>query len=86
MAITARLPATQTKAGSFPTSVKTRIASSQFVSKPSLSINSFTDFDVAEIANNQTVTFNSLTRKYEPVDLDIITQQIGVTRVEGGTF
>ena len=87
MAFTAKLPSITSKTGSIPTQSRVRIASPAFPIQPSVSIDEIKGFEVTEIANNQSVTYNSITNQFEPIDVSAILEQIpGIGRITGGRF
>lgn len=87
MAFTAKLPSTTAKTGSIPTQSRVRIASPAFPIQPSVSIEEIKGFGITNIANNQSVTYNTVTDQFEPIDVSAILEQIpGIGRITGGQF
>ena len=87
MAFTAKLPSIAAKTGSIPTQSRVVISSPSFPISPSVSISEVEGFAITNIANNQTVTYNSVTNQYEPIDVAAVLEQIpGIGRITGGQF
>lgn len=87
MAFTAKIPSIVRKTGSIPSQSRVVIASPAFPISPATSISEIKGFGITNIANNQTITFNSITNQYEPIDVTAVLEQVpGIGRITGGQF